>query len=65
MKNISLIIFILFNYFFAQKFFETKNIQVNNEVSYQKTFSDLIGNKEEIIHQNNITEEKIEIIYLY
>ncbi len=64
MKNISLIIFVLFNYFFAQKFFETKNIQANSEENYQGTFSDLIGNKEEITHKNNIAEEKIQIIYL-
>ena len=65
MKNISLIIFILFNYFFIQKFFETKNIKVNDESSYQKTFNEPVDNKKEIIFKNNIMDNKTEIIYLY
>lgn len=65
MKNISLIIFILFNYFFIQKFFEEKNINVNSEINYQQTFNEPVDNKKEIIFKNNIMDNKTEIIYLY
>jgi hypothetical protein len=65
MKNISLIIFILFNYFVIQKYFENKNVKINTETSYQKTFSELIDGKNEVIFKNNIMEDKKEIIYLY
>jgi|688.fasta_scaffold1886076_2 hypothetical protein len=65
MKNISLIIFVLFNYFFIQKFFEQKNVNINSESNYQKTFNESIDNKSQIIFKNNIMDDKTEIIYLY
>ena len=65
MKNISLIIFVLFNYFFIQKFFEQKNVNINSESNYQETFNESIDNKSQIIFKNNIMDDKTEIIYLY
>jgi hypothetical protein len=65
MKNISLIIFMLFNYFFLQKFFEEKGVKINNEMTYQKTFNETIELKDSSIYKNNILEEKTKIIYLY
>jgi hypothetical protein len=65
MKNISLIIFVLFNYFFIQKFFEQKNVNINSESNYQKTFNESVDNKSQIIFKNNIMDDKTEIIYLY
>lgn len=65
MKNVSLIIFILFNYFVIQKYFENKNVKVNTEISYQKTYSELISGADQVIIKNNIMENKKEIIYLY
>jgi len=65
MKNISLIIFILFNYFIIQKYFEDKNIKINTESSYQKTYNEMVDDKSQAIFRHNIMEDKKEIIYLY
>lgn len=65
MKNLSLIIFILFNYFFIQKYFDNHNIKINNELDYQKTFNESLDSKITISYKNNIMEDKKEIIYLY
>lgn len=65
MKNISLIIFVLFNYFFIQKFFEEKKVNINSESNYQETFNESVDNKNQIIFKNNIMDDKTKIIYLY
>jgi hypothetical protein len=65
MKNISLIIFILFNYFFIQRYFENKNIKINTENSYQKTYNEQVDEGSQAIFKDNILEDKKEIIYLY
>lgn len=65
MKNVSLLIFILFNYFVIQKYFENKNVKVNTGSSYQKTFNELNDGISQVIFQSNIMEDKKEIIYLY
>jgi hypothetical protein len=65
MKSLSLIIFILFNYFFIQKYFGNHNVKINNEIDYQKTFNEPVDSKITISYNNNIMEDKKEIIYLY
>ena len=65
MKNISLIIFILFNYFVIQKYFKNNDIRITNEVGYQKTFNELADESSSPIFKTNIMEDKKEVIYLY
>ena len=65
MKNISLIIFVLFNYFIIQSYFENKINNVKNEPSYQKMFYELEKENSGPIYKNNIMEDKKEVIYLY
>lgn len=64
-KYISLIIFTLFNYAFFQSFFEKKDFTENNSTISQETFNQNSDEKNLIIFQNNIFENKEKIIYLY
>ena len=65
LKYISLIIFALFNYAFFQSFFQKKDIIENNSIISQETFNQNSDEKNLIIFQNNIFENKEKIIYLY
>jgi hypothetical protein len=65
MKNISLIIFVLFNYFIIQNYFSNKIINIKNEPVYQKMFYELEKENQAPIFKNNIMEDKKEVIYLY
>lgn len=65
MKNISLIIFVLFNYFIIQNYFNSKIIMIKNESGYQKMFYELEKENPAPIFKNNIMEDKKEVIYLY
>ena len=65
MKNISLVIFVLFNYFIIQSYFEDKINNVKNEPTYQKMFYELEKKDPGPIYKNNIMEDKKEVIYLY
>ena len=65
MKNISLITFILFNYFVIQKYFKNNDIIITNETEYQKTFNELASESSDPMFKTNIMEDKKEIIYLY
>lgn len=65
MKNISLIIFVLFNYFIIQNYFNEKIITIKNEPGYQKMFYELEKENQAPIFKNNIMEDKKEVIYLY
>lgn len=64
-RYISLIIFILFNYAFFQSFFYKKDSIENNGSISQETFNQNSDEKNLIIFQNNIFENKEKIIYLY
>jgi len=64
-KYISLIIFTLFNYAFFQNFFQKKDFTENNSIISQETFNQNSDEKNLIIFQNNIFENKEKIIYLY
>jgi len=64
-KYISLIIFALFNYAFFQCFFEKKDSMESSSTISQETFNQNSDEKNLIIFQNNIFENKEKIIYLY
>jgi hypothetical protein len=64
-KYISLIIFALFNYAFFQNFFQKKDFTEGNSIISQETFNQNSDEKNLIIFQNNIFENKEKIIYLY
>lgn len=64
-KYISLIIFTLFNYAFFQNFFQKKDFTESNSIISQETFNQNSDEKNLIIFQNNIFENKEKIIYLY
>lgn len=65
MKNISLIIFVLFNYFIIQNYFNGKIFTIKDEPGYQKMFYELEKENQAPIFKNNIMEDKKEVIYLY
>jgi len=64
MKELSLIIFVIFNlsFFFIQNKKEKNSI--NTELSQETVFQDLDG-KSDKINQNNIFDKSISITYLY
>lgn len=64
-RYICLIIFGLFNYFFCKDFFDKKNIIEYNSIISQETFNQNSDEKNLILFQNNIFENKEKIIYLY
>lgn len=64
-KYICLIIFGLFNYSFLKDFFDKKNFIENNSIISQETFHQNSDEKNLIVFQNNIFENKEKIIYLY
>jgi hypothetical protein len=65
LKNISLIIFILFNYAFFKNFAEKPKLISKTSTISQETFGQNSDIKSSIIFQNNIFENKEKIIYLY
>jgi hypothetical protein len=64
-KYICLIIFGLFNYSFLNDFFDKKDFIENNSIISQETFNQNSDEKNLIVFQNNIFENKEKIIYLY
>lgn len=65
LKNISLIIFIIFNYAFLSSFMEKSQLISKTSTISQETFSQNSDINNSIIFQNNIFENKEKIIYLY
>ena len=64
-RYICLIIFGLFNYSFFKDFFDKKDFIEHNSIISQETFNQNSDEKNLIIFQNNIFENKEKIIYLY
>ncbi len=64
MKEVSLVIFIIFNlsFFFIQN--KEKKESINTELSQETVFQDL-DSKSDKINQNNIFDKSISITYLY
>ena len=54
MKNISLIIFALFNYFVFQNYLKNNNVKIISEVGYQKTFNEPVDESSGPIFKTNI-----------
>jgi hypothetical protein len=65
LKNISLIIFIIFNYAFLSSFMEKPQLISKTSTISQETFGQNSDINNSIIFQNNIFENKEKIIYLY
>lgn len=64
MKEVSLVIFIIFNlsFFFIQN--KEKKESINTELSQETVFQDL-DSKSDRINQNNIFDKSTSITYLY